>query len=279
MKNLIIILPLILVHTLFSQNNELWVGYNHFLFTPIHDEKEWQLTSFQQLNDSIRVNYLYHSLAQNKIQLKDRIGINIGYNYVRKIKDKTALHYGIGLNYQRFKYDITTLYQTTNTLLSVDTVVYYQTIQPSTKQVIFLRPSPDFSFTNEVQNLDIILPCMLEYQIFPQISVLGGVEVWAALFAQSKAKRYTYYVVNETNTVVTYDYRGEDVIDNNTSAVARWGISINGQVAYTINSKNTLSLGCSVRLNNQYHFSSGSFIYKDLSYSTVSPFLRYYYKF
>jgi len=263
--------------TLFSQNSSIWIGYNHFLFAPKEIEKQSTYSYNLILNDSFTVNTKETAISQYKTVLKNRLGLNVGYNKQYKINEKFALQYGIGLNYQRYDYDISsriisfqTQYLDTSKITPISGGNF-------TKTPKFLRYAPNQNFAIEIQNVDLILPLYLDYHLNNNFSISGGVEFWTGIFAQKKEKDYIYYRVSETDKEIVYDYRLDEKIENNTSSVARFGISLLGQLKYKIINKHTIAVGCSFRLNSQYCLKTSQFYnQQELCYKTISPFVRYY---
>lgn len=279
MKKLLFLF-VIFSQTLFSQNSSIWIGYNYFLFTPKEIEKQSTYSYNLILNDSFTINTKETAISQYKTVLKNRLGLNFGYNKKYKLNDKFAIQYGIGLNYQSYNYDISsriisfqTQYLDTSKITPISGGNF-------TKTPKFLRYAPNQNFAIEIQNLDLILPLYFDYHLNNNFSLSGGVELWTGIFAQKKEKDYIYYRVSETDKEIVYDYRLDEKIENNTSSVARFGISLLGQLKYKIINKHTISVGSSFRLNSQYCLKTSLNIYQqELCYKTISPFVRYYYSF
>ncbi len=107
-----------------------------------------------------------------------------------------------------------------------------------------------------------------------------GLELSSSLYAKSSYESSVLELVSETKEEILYKFSIKNIVNNNTDAIQRFGVSSLLQGDFSFNPKLNIALGVNYRINNLLlnNHKNGYSLY-ETNNKYLRFYIKYYYRF
>lgn len=249
-QHLIVALFVIFSQIVFAQTKNIWCSIGNNTFTKAESNKSFLVSFNKDINDTL-VEKTTSSIIQKSVTtIKNNYNFSIGFSKSTQITKKWKLDYGIGLNMLKFFAVSETNPFVLGAIVSIDTL---KKVKINTINFKKIRAVNSYTIPENGINyltFDLVFPIDVSYQFSNFFSIAAGVELTSSLYAKSSYETLYQELVSETDEEIFYKYSNKNIVNNNTDAIQRFGVSSLLQGDFSFNPKFNIALGVSYRINN-----------------------------
>ena len=280
-QHLIVALFVIFSQIVFAQTKNIWFSIGDNIFTK-SETTNTQLVYFERvISDSLVEKTTRNYSQKNVTTIKNKYNFAFGFSKSTQISKKWILNYGVGLNMSKF-----VAFSENIPINSLGEIKFIDTIPNQKYTIIF--PKKYKTVNNYIEpdkgvkyfSIDLVFPINMSYKFNNLFSLTTGLELSSSLYAKSSYESSVLELVSETKEEILYKFSIKNIVNNNTDAIQRFGVSSLLQGDFSFNPKLNIALGVNYRINNLLlnNHKNGYSLY-ETNNKYLRFYIKYYYRF
>ena len=280
-QHLIVALFVIFSQIVFAQTKNIWFSIGDNIFTK-SETTNTQLVYFERvISDSLVEKTTRNYSQKNVTTIKNKYNFAFGFSKSTQISKKWILNYGVGLNMSKF-----VAFSENIPINSLGEIKFIDTIPNQKYTIIF--PKNYKTVNNYIEpdkgvkyfSIDLVFPINMSYKFNNLFSLTTGLELSSSLYAKSSYESSVLELVSETKEEILYKFSIKNIVNNNTDAIQRFGVSTLLQSDFSFNPKLNIALGVNYRINNLLlnNHKNGYSLY-ETNNKYLRFYIKYYYRF
>ena len=280
-QHLIVALFVIFSQIVFAQTKNIWFSIGDNIFTK-SETTNTQLVYFERvISDSLVEKTTRNYSQKNVTTIKNKYNFAFGFSKSTQISKKWILNYGVGLNMSKF-----VAFSENIPINSLGEIKFIDTIPNQKYTIIF--PKKYKTVNNYIEpdkgvkyfSIDLVFPINMSYKFNNLFSLTTGLELSSSLYAKSSYESSVLELVSETKEEILYKFSIKNIVNNNTDAIQRFGVSSFLQCDFSFNPKLNIALGVNYRINNLLlnNHKNGYSLY-ETNNKYLRFYIKYYYRF
>ena len=280
-QHLIVALFVIFSQIVFAQTKNIWFSIGDNIFTKAESNNSFLYYYIKNINDTLEEKTTRSYIEKNVTTIKNKYNFAFGFSKSTQISKKWILNYGVGLNISKF-----VAFSENIPINSLGEIKFIDTIPNQKYTIIF--PKKYKTVNNYIEpdkgvkyfSIDLVFPINMSYKFNNLFSLTTGLELSSSLYAKSSYESSVLELVSETKEEILYKFSIKNIVNNNTDAIQRFGVSSLLQGDFSFNPKLNIALGVNYRINNLLlnNHKNGYSLY-ETNNKYLRFYIKYYYRF